>query len=130
MNAFLTGSYVYGKHGIGSDIDLVLLVSEEVKEDLIKIGGMPCRFGDLNLILTTEESKFLAWKEVTERLIDVGRAVSREEAIAAFQSAGVTGIDYGLEEDSECSRKQPQTDSSTMQTTSTESMDVLEDRVV
>lgn len=127
MNAFLTGSFVYGKHGIGSDIDLVVLVDSETYADLVRVGGMPCRFGDLNLILTTDEQKFLKWAEVTHRLCSVGRAITREEAVEAFNAAGVTSVDYGTEGKPACSSEPQQTDSSTQQTTSSTPTDVLVD---
>lgn len=64
MKSFITGSHAYGKPTSDSDIDLVIFVDQETKDKLIELsdtGKMPCRFGKLNLIFTTNEEEYGAW---------------------------------------------------------------------
>lgn len=97
VRSFITGSHAYGTPHKGSDVDLVVLVSER---DLVKLallcdsepdkeraahyvmsGGTPLRFGNLNLICCADEQHFHAWRVGTRDLIE--RApVTREVAIA------------------------------------------------
>ncbi len=82
MTAFLTGSSQYGNYGTSeSDIDLVVLVSKEDKDKLILAGGMPCRFGKLNLILTTDPVEYAFWLAAKQRCIVEG-VTSKKEVIA------------------------------------------------
>lgn len=98
MNAFITGSYAYGVPNKNSDIDLVVCldagtIDSETLWDHSE-SDKSCRFGKLNLILLTPD-RFAEWKRVNDDLIDRGYDVSREEAVAAFQSAGFGVDDYG-----------------------------------
>ncbi len=86
FKAFLTGSHAYGIPRHDSDIDLVILVSEKDLEKLrvamecsgethdpddpmyIAAGGVPLRFGPLNLIACTNEAYFAAWRKGTWEL--------------------------------------------------------------
>ncbi len=71
MNAFLTGSRIYGTVKPGSDVDLVLLVDEDTKQKLVALsdlGKEPVRFGKLNLILCTMEEEFAVWKVGTAQM--------------------------------------------------------------
>jgi len=65
MNAFITGSRVYGKIPTSeTDIDLVIQCDEKTAELLRKlsdIGKEPVRYGKLNLILLTSEEEFASW---------------------------------------------------------------------
>lgn len=64
MKSFITGSNVYGKPNSDSDVDLVIFVDAQTKEELIKLsdtGKMPCRFGKLNIIFATTEEEYAAW---------------------------------------------------------------------
>ena len=70
MNAFLTGSQVYGTPTESSDIDLVVLVDTTTKSFLEK-GNIPSRFGTLNLILLTNPLEFEAWKAATETCVSL-----------------------------------------------------------
>lgn len=71
MNAILTGSHAYGTTTPESDVDLVVLVDAETKDKLLAIGGLPCRFGDLNLIPVTTQNELDCWKEATRRCIEL-----------------------------------------------------------
>ena len=98
MNAFITGSYAYGVPNKNSDIDLVVClgagtVDGETLWDHSESHNS-CRFGKLNLILLAPD-RFVEWKRVNDYLINLGYDVSREEAVAAFQSAGFGASDYG-----------------------------------
>lgn len=96
----LTGSHVYGSPRIDSDVDLVVLVDEETAkklEDLSDRGTYPVKFGNLNLILVTDERSFKVWKEGTEYLQNVAKTTfitpTREQAIEylneLFESRGL-----------------------------------------
>jgi hypothetical protein len=64
MRSFITGSRAYGRPKWDSDVDLVIFVDDDTKEDLIKLsddGKMPCRYGKLNLIFATTEEEYAAW---------------------------------------------------------------------
>jgi len=97
--AFLTGSQVYGKPTLESDIDLVVLMSGlQNIEPLIRLSDrqVPCNaddygsslyFGKLNLICMYDEEKFDTWWNVTQDLSSCA-PVTREEAKKAIISAG------------------------------------------
>ena len=111
LGAFVTGSQAYGTAKPDSDIDLVCFVSEETKQQLIDLaGGLPIRFGKLNLILETKPGMFAAWKaakgecvEHNKQLIEKGLApISRDEAVSIHNDFGIgtDGIDMsGRERD-------------------------------
>lgn len=102
LNAFLTGSYVYGeprdiKDDNPSDIDLVVMCSKETieklgmlcdnsddnsghPEDMVGPDAFSLRFGMLNLICTTEEHLFEAWRKGT-KILKYRKPVTRQEAI-------------------------------------------------
>ncbi len=93
MNAFVTGSRAYGTPTPESDIDLCVQVTNAEMNllaglsDTVK-GSTPeslC-FGKLNLLIFPEEWKFRVWRRVTDQLI-AKKPVTREEAVAAFESA-------------------------------------------
>ncbi len=105
MRSFLTGSRAYGTPRVDSDIDLVVLVSQDDANVLWHNNGdssLPAsqnfdaptlRFGDLNLIAIIDDEdgrkQFEIWRDVTEALKQ--RApVTKEEAIKAFDEAGRT----------------------------------------
>jgi hypothetical protein len=72
--AFITGSQAYGTATPRSDIDLVCFVSEETKQQIIELaGGVPIRFGDLNLILETDVAQFAAWKVAKKQCLEENR---------------------------------------------------------
>lgn len=96
----LTGSHVYGSPRTNSDVDLVVLVDEETAkklEDLSDRGTYPVKFGNLNLILVTDERSFEVWKEGTEHLKHVAETTfitpTREQAVEylnkLFESRGL-----------------------------------------
>lgn len=70
MNAFLTGSRVYGSPQADSDIDLVVRVDETTAGLLRLLSGNKdtVRFGKLNVILCTTDKEFAVWKLGTEQL--------------------------------------------------------------
>jgi predicted nucleotidyltransferase len=90
LEAFVTGSQAYGTATPNSDIDVVCFVSETTKQQLIEVsGGLPVRFGKLNLILETKVGKFLAWKAALRAVLDANQdnkkqglpPLTREEAV-------------------------------------------------
>ena len=96
MNAFITGSYAYGVPHKDSDIDLVVCL-DGIDEDTLwdhSESDKSCRFGKLNLILLAPD-RFAEWKRINDDLLSRGYDVGREEAVAAFQSAGFGVDDYG-----------------------------------
>lgn len=94
MNAFLTGSTQYGTYDTPeSDIDLVILVDKETKDKLIAEGGLPCRFGKLNLILATTQEEYAFWLAAKLRCV-ADSARTKEEVIAIHD--GMRGL-LGLE---------------------------------
>lgn len=93
-SAFVTGSRAYGTPRDDSDLDLVILVTQEVSDELFKHGKTEtgtCRFGMLNLICFTSEEDYFGWKDVTNKLIKQ-KPVSREFAIEQFAKAGFSGV--------------------------------------
>lgn len=94
VKALLTGSYAYGTPTKDSDIDLVVLMTEDTLRELIKHNdnelredldnyeplGANLKFGKLNLIAVTEYGLFKVWEQGTQHLID-RRPVSRDEAV-------------------------------------------------
>ena len=62
MNAFLTGSLLYGFPTSDSDIDLVIFCSEKEKELLLNNSDnncIPIKYSKLNLIICTEEKQYI-----------------------------------------------------------------------
>ncbi len=103
MQAFLTGSQVYGTPTEMSDIDLVVLLSDEDREllaDLItedekkrrfnKIDGyygvdsLNLKFGRLNLIVAKDEKEWQAWRAGTTTLLSQA-PVTRDKAVETFK---------------------------------------------
>lgn len=94
-NAFVTGSRVYGIPKENSDIDLVVLISDEDWEHLAMASddensvneygtkNKSIRFGNLNLLVTTEQKDFDVWMKGTEEL-KARRPVERDEAVKLF----------------------------------------------
>lgn len=96
MNAFITGSRAYGVPGTHSDIDLVILISEQEARHLALLadttGGakyeqdvdLQFRFGKLNVIATWQPEVFEAWRKGTGALKCLA-PVSRDAAKALLQ---------------------------------------------
>lgn len=90
--AFLTGSQVYGVPTDESDYDMVLRCSKQLKEFLAKTGGMPIRFGKLNIVATTSDAEYDKWKRGTELLKNrLGGPATRSEAVEVFKGLGIGG---------------------------------------
>ena len=90
MEAFLTGSRVYGSPRPDSDIDLVIHVDSATRQFLIEMGdnkNLPVRFGNLNLIPLTDKAEVERWYEATQELYR-RRPVTRDEAVK-FMKASV-----------------------------------------
>lgn len=95
VNAFLTGSRVYGTPRDESDIDLMILTSDDDYAALCNWGtvrnasGEQCdwqslRFERLNIISTSDPDRFEVWRKITNDL--AARApVTKEEAIAHWE---------------------------------------------
>lgn len=100
---FITGSAAYGQHYRDpktSDVDIVLLVSEETMEILRpfvselsrvliseyggSITGGRIKAGDIDLILTTSEKDYDHWKRVTG-VLKKEQPSSRKDAVNAFK---------------------------------------------
>lgn len=101
LEAFVTGSQAYGTATPDSDIDLVCFVSEATKQQLIEVsGGLPVRFGKLNLILETKVGKLLAWKAALRAVLEANEdnkkqglpPLTREEAVRIHNEFGI-GVD-------------------------------------
>jgi hypothetical protein len=93
MNAFITGSRVYGQARSDSDIDLVILVDCETKSLLAKFGADEkgtIRFGCLNIIAVETPTEFAAWKVATAQMVyrknTTGEKTNREDAIKLIDS--------------------------------------------
>lgn len=65
MNAFLTGSRIYGTSiNEDTDVDVVIFVDQYTASILIEnsdLGKGPCKYGKLNLIITTEPEQYAGW---------------------------------------------------------------------
>lgn len=94
--SFLTGSRVYGTPRPDSDIDLVVLVTEEDLARLREVGTVrpqhtgyntfeSCSlyFGNLNLIAVTKPDEYTAWLIGTNNLRDHA-PVTRAQAVQEF----------------------------------------------
>ena len=99
LTAFVTGSRAYGSPREDSDIDLVVLADQAAIDTLKQYGGSPCRFGNLNLILVPDAATLGRWRDTTDDLASRPAPVTRDEAILAFNAAGLTGIDYANKPD-------------------------------
>lgn len=106
--AFLTGSFAYGTprktgpEAQQSDIDLVVLLSEEDMEDLRYMAdnrtgsgardSLSLRFGKLNLICECREDKYDAWRNGTKALKKIKKwrtgcwGATRLEAVDLFKN--------------------------------------------
>lgn len=83
MKAFLTGSQIYGIPKPESDIDLVILTTKEVKKELIKQSdnkALPCQFGKLNIIITTNIIQYILWYLSKLRCMQ-DKPITRDKAI-------------------------------------------------
>lgn len=95
MNAFLTGSRVYGSPAPDSDIDIAVLLSHgeiaqllnlsKQNEEVSETPGATCsiRFGNLNIIATHIETEFAAWLIATRDLEKV-KPVPKEDCCKHF----------------------------------------------
>lgn len=101
LESFITGSQAYGTATEESDVDLVCFVSEETKQKLIELaGGVPIRFGKLNLILETTVGMLIAWKAALAECLDENNRrtanglppLTREEAVKIHNEFGI-GVD-------------------------------------
>lgn len=97
MNAFITGSRVYGKPKPDSDIDLVVFADYQTRTMLESMSDdkpsdpftpTTIRFGKLNVIVCEDFDEFVAWRagtrEMLLNLIENGHKSTREEAKAKF----------------------------------------------
>lgn len=93
QKAHITGSRAYGVPKADSDIDLVVLVSDEDYNKLLdradSIGsktehGLSIRFGCLNVIVTTDEKEYHQWANGTAFLKSIA-PVSKDIAILMFE---------------------------------------------
>lgn len=108
MNAIVTGSQKYGRPRLDSDVDLVILVSEEDLLTLKRFAGedeeppkdsdsdpgtagtdngltASLRFGPLNVICCTDPIAFAVWQKGTKQLM-AERPVTKQRAIEHFRA--------------------------------------------
>lgn len=98
--AFLTGSHAYGTPHEGSDVDLVVFMSEDATYDLLDAmgikedndgyslkNGYQFKAGKLNIIICTREDDYLAWSKGTTELRKVA-PVTRAEAVRTLKANG------------------------------------------
>lgn len=92
-NAFITGSHAYGEPHADSDVDLVVRADVDDMSLLRELSGCrqgPIRFGQLNLIVCTNDELFTAWQKGTEQLMAEGREtglpVTRERACEVLKA--------------------------------------------
>lgn len=73
MDAFLTGSHVYGRPHDHSDVDLVIRTDPGTKQKLLELSGsdFPIKFGNLNLIITTTDAEYTAWAWAKQACLDL-----------------------------------------------------------
>lgn len=118
MYAFITGSHAYGKPKPESDIDLVIrcdeatlkLLTEQADEidrrswgehvppscDGTDIVSKSLRFGNLNLVICTDDKRFAAFRLGTSVLVDAKRKhkkPSRDDAVKLLTA--LRNLDYG-----------------------------------
>lgn len=97
--SFLTGSRVYGTPHEDSDVDLVVLVTEEEKQKLIEesdSGLLPCRYGLLNVIAVTSEAELQKWVNARDECI-ASAPIDRNAAVSIHKKHGATG--FGVSKD-------------------------------
>lgn len=101
VNAFATGSRVYGTPRPDSDLDLVVLVDSDDLARLRELADKTdtveqepddksypsdsLRFGKLNLICISSHAVFEAWRKATDSLA-LRRPVTRDEAVACIKA--------------------------------------------
>ena len=97
MNAFLTGSRVYGTPRPESDTDLMVLLSS-AEVELLAASQIPSakpnsgngsnwgsfRFGNLNVIATCDPALFEVWRRCTDELLE-RKPVTRAQAVEHFK---------------------------------------------
>jgi len=91
-NAFITGSRAYGQPSEDSDLDLVILLTEEERAKLTALsdsGKEPIKYGSLNIIAVCSQKRYDLWKKGTDELIQLkedGLVPTREQAITYFDT--------------------------------------------
>ena len=90
-SAFLTGSQVYGSPTAASDVDIVVLLTEQdawivesLRDSSDKRSPGTTYFGKVNLINVEDRREYRAWYEATQYLRSV-RPVTREFAIRTIR---------------------------------------------
>jgi hypothetical protein len=97
MDAFLTGSRIYGTPTSESDLDLVIFLSKSEAYFIMNHADKDdksrpiydddnifvCRYGKLNLIMLTDEDDYNAWKCGTKECLST-KPVTRDFAKAAI----------------------------------------------
>ena len=85
---FVTGSRVYGRPTMVSDIDLVLLVSDEDRKLLTDFSDITdkksIRYGNLNLIFCETEHDLECWRIARKRCLELCHSIgslTREQSI-------------------------------------------------
>jgi hypothetical protein len=93
MNAFLTGSEVYGVPNVESDVDLVVRVDAETAKKLRELSDTPIekngivivRFGKLNLVLCEDDDQYAIWRLGTTQLMMRKEKSSKVVATEVFR---------------------------------------------
>lgn len=103
MNAFLTGSRVYGIPSDDSDVDLVVLLSTDDKAKLREVHGPgPIKFGNLNLILCDKQEQFDCWEKSRYDCLKqsdiTGAPLTREMAVRIHVENRVNAFGFSKDE--------------------------------
>lgn len=101
LKPFLTGSRAYGVPRPESDWDVVCLLGADqiaALEASFEVrwtgsGRAIAWIGPVNLIICVDRVDYFRWQDVTDDLVR-RRPVSRDEAVSAFNEAGLTGKHY------------------------------------
>lgn len=97
--AFLTGSRAYGKSTAESDIDIVMMVSEQTRSDLFYMARSNGSTGSIyldnvNIIALCDPRQYDAWWAGTQTLCTRQEKASRDEAVEVMKVSGVLSTEY------------------------------------
>lgn len=94
--AFLTGSHAYGVPTPESDIDLVVMVSDETRSELFHLAGSngSIYLNNVNIIALCDPDQYDAWAKGTAELCSREKKVTREEAVEVLKACRVLASGY------------------------------------
>jgi predicted nucleotidyltransferase len=100
---FITGSRVYGTPTKDSDIDIVVYAPDYKERDLLTDlsdnCGMPCRFGNLNIIYAFTLKEYAVWlmcrTACLNKVKELDRKLTKEEALEIHERVRKeNGLEY------------------------------------